>query len=87
MNLEQKPSTHEQLHALMERQGLIWWSEDLGLHRNVQRFRGRLVSEAHRRLYHSTLGLRVKKKKKKSEDLERFQRHIKDQIKYVNFRP
>ena len=37
------------------------------LHRNVQRFRGGLVFKAHRLLYHSTLGLRVKKKKK---DLE-----------------
>jgi len=33
------------------------------LYRNVQRFRGGLVIKAHRRLYHSTLGLRVKKKK------------------------
>jgi len=31
----------------------------------VQRFRGGLVFEAHRLLYHSTLGLRVLKKKKK----------------------
>jgi len=30
---------------------------------NVQRFRGGLVFKAHRRLYHSTLGLRVIKKK------------------------
>ena len=35
------------------------------LHRNVQRFRGGLVFKAHRILYHSTLGLRVIKKKKK----------------------
>ena len=35
------------------------------LYRNVQRFRGGLVFKAHRRLYHSTLGLRVIKKKKK----------------------
>ena len=34
-------------------------------HRNVQRFRGGLVFKAHRLLYHSTLGLRVIKKKKK----------------------
>ena len=33
------------------------------LHRNVQRFRGGLVFKAHRRLYHSLLGLRVIKKK------------------------
>jgi len=33
--------------------------------RNVQRFRGGLVFKAHRLLYHSTLGLRVIKKKKK----------------------
>jgi len=30
---------------------------------NVKRFRGGLVLEAHRRVYHSTLGLRVIKKK------------------------
>ena len=35
------------------------------LHRNVKRFRGGLVFKAHRLLYHSTLGLRVIKKKKK----------------------
>jgi len=34
------------------------------LHRNVQRFRGGLVFKAHRLVYHSTLGLRVIKKKK-----------------------
>ena len=32
--------------------------------RNVQRFRGGLVFEAHRLLYHSILGLRVINKKK-----------------------
>jgi len=35
------------------------------LHRNVKRFRGGLVFKAHRLLYHSTLGSRVVKKKKK----------------------
>ena len=35
------------------------------LYRNVQRFRGGLVLKARRILYQSTLGLRVKKKKKK----------------------
>ena len=34
------------------------------LHRNVQRFRGGLVFKAHRLVYHSTLDLRVSKKKK-----------------------
>ena len=34
------------------------------LHRNVQQFRGGLVFKAHRLVYHSTLGLRVIKKKK-----------------------
>ena len=34
--------------------------------RNVKRFRGGLVFEAHRLLYHSTLGLRVIKKKQAS---------------------
>ena len=33
----------------------------------VQRFRGGLVFKAHRLVYHSTLGLRVIKKKKKVE--------------------
>jgi len=37
------------------------------LHRNVQRFRGGLVFKAHRRLYHSTLGLRVINKKIRRE--------------------
>ena len=32
---------------------------------NVQRFRGGLVVKAHRLVYHSTLGLRVIKKKKR----------------------
>ena len=36
---------------------------------NVQRFRGGLVFKAHRLVYHSTLGLRVIKKKKKRKDL------------------
>ena len=34
---------------------------------NVQRFRGGLVCKAHRLVYHSTLGLRVIKKKKTCE--------------------
>jgi len=36
-----------------------------GYARNVKRFRGGLVVKAHRLLYHSNLGLRVIKKKKK----------------------
>ena len=35
-----------------------------GLGRNVKRFRGGLACQAHRLLYHSTLGSRVIKKKK-----------------------
>ena len=35
-----------------------------GFERNVQWFRGGLVSKAHIRVYHSFLGLRVTKKKK-----------------------
>ena len=35
------------------------------LRRNVKRFRGRLVFKTHRRVYHSTLGSSVTKKKKK----------------------
>jgi len=38
------------------------------LRRNVKRFRGGLVFKAHRLLYHSTLGLREIKKKKKKRD-------------------
>jgi len=34
--------------------------------RNVKRFRGRLVFEAHKLSYHLTLGSRVMKKKKKN---------------------
>jgi len=40
--------------------GLLGWGKF-----TVQRFRGGLVFKAHRVLYHSTLGLRVIKKKKK----------------------
>ena len=39
------------------------------LSRNVNRFRGGLVFKADRLLYHSTLGLRVIKKKKKHTGL------------------
>ena len=35
------------------------------LRRNVKRFRGGLVFKAHRPLYHSTLGSKVKKKKRR----------------------
>jgi len=34
---------------------------------NVQRFRGGLVFKAHRLLYHSTLGLKVLKKRRRGE--------------------
>jgi len=34
--------------------------------RNVQRLRGELVSKAHRRLHHSTLGLRVINQRRRS---------------------
>ena len=37
--------------------------------RHVKRFRGRLVVKAHQLLYHSTLGSKVIKKKKKKRDL------------------
>ena len=36
--------------------------------RNVKRFRGGLVSKAHRPVYHSTLGSRVIQKKKQQRD-------------------
>ena len=41
-------------------------SSEQPLSRNVERFRGGLVFKAHRLLYHSTLSLRVIKKKRKS---------------------
>jgi len=45
---------------------LIVGNQDVGFRVcNVQRFRGGLVFKAHRLLYHSALGLRVIKKKKK----------------------
>ena len=37
---------------------------------DVQRFRGGLVFKAHRLLYHSNLGLRVKKESKKEKGFE-----------------
>ena len=42
--------------------------QELLLYRHVQRFRGRLVFQAHRLVHHSTLGLRVIKKRKKSQE-------------------
>ena len=39
---------------------------DWSLRRNVKRFRGGLVCKAHRHLYHSSLGLKLIKKKKKN---------------------
>ena len=42
----------------------LWLLQEQLLSRNVKRFRGGLVFKAHRLLYHSTLGLRVIKKKR-----------------------
>ena len=55
----------------MTRGGAVntWFRVQGLLYINVQRFRGGLVFKAHRLLYHSTLGLRVTKKKKKVEGL------------------
>jgi len=47
-----------------------------GTSRNVKRFRGGLVFEAHRLLYHSTLGSRVIKKKKKKDEAPNLTSHI-----------
>ena len=47
------------------RQG-TWSIPTIPLARNVKRFRGGLVFEAHRRVYHSTLGWSAIKKKKTS---------------------
>ena len=48
-----------------------WFSnEGQQIRRNVERFRGWLVCEAHRLLFHATLGLRVLKKKKKEKKTE-----------------
>ena len=44
---------------------LVLQERQVLLHRNVQRFQGGLVFKAHRLLCHSTLALRVIKKKKK----------------------
>ena len=44
--------------------GVLPWKARLQAHGNVQRFRGGLVFKAHRLVYHSTLGVRVIKKKK-----------------------
>jgi len=46
----------------------VWGTTSQLLHRNVLRFQGGLVFKAHRLLYHSTLGLRVIKQKKKKKD-------------------
>ena len=43
----------------------VWSIEKRPLRRNVKRFQAGLVSKAHSLLYHSTLGSRVIKKKKK----------------------
>jgi len=40
------------------------------LRRNVKRFRGGLVFKAHRLVYHSTLGWRVIKQKKKKKNVQ-----------------
>ena len=46
---------------------LGWNGEEQLLSGNVERFRGVLVSKAHKLLYHPTLGSRVMKQKKKRE--------------------
>ena len=63
-----------QIHQLPSREFSI--QEQL-LRRNVKRFRGGLVFKAHRLLYHSTLGLRVIKKRREvaDRDIERVQIH------------
>jgi len=54
------------LRTLLLAEGLIFSIRPCRGHYNInaQRFRGGLVFKAHRLLYHSTLGLRVIKKKK-----------------------
>ena len=56
-----RPSS-KKVHA-----SLGWELAEQLLHRNVRRFRDGLVFKAHRRVYHSALGLRVIKKKKKGK--------------------
>ena len=51
----------------------LFWELNLR-YRNVQRFRGGLVFKAHRLVYHSTLGLRVMKKKRRVDLSPRRQR-------------
>ena len=59
-------------------------SEQL-LYINVQRFRGGLVFKAHRRLYHSTLGLRVINKWKLQPEVEGLTRQ--ESLQYVTVSP
>ena len=58
---EEQPREEEQLGLGFRVEGLQL------LYINVQRFRGGLVCKAHGLVYHSTLGLRVIKKKKKKK--------------------
>ena len=46
------------------------------LRRNAKQFRGGLVSKAHRRVYHSTLGSRVIKKRSRAASVCEFLRDI-----------
>jgi len=57
------------------------------LSRNVKRFRGGLVFKAHRLLYHSTLGLKVIKKKKKDGRRERGEERGEERRGLVWFAP
>ena len=56
----------EPLTALSTTPALQPLSQEQMLRRNVKRFRGGIVFKAHGLVYHSTLGLRVIKKKKTS---------------------
>ena len=60
MSLEYEPLLHSHIMRVGQQ------------HINVQRFRGGLVFQAHRRSYHSTLGLNVIKKKGEDRSGKRF---------------
>ena len=54
---------HDLFHEVRPLLGRVFAYGEQLLNRNVQRFRGGLVFEAHRLVNHSTLGLRIIKKK------------------------
>ena len=58
MKKNKGPNVHEAISTQLR------GAKEQLLRRNVKRFRGGLLFKAHRRFYHSTLGLRVIQRKK-----------------------